>query len=78
MVAYWPPDQAALDRGDEHGCCEPNPSTGEPMVCRECAYPRASSTGERCAPWTCDCVLTRRRACGASTADAVNDGATDF
>lgn len=36
---YYAYDGPTLDRADAHGCLDEDVNTGDPLVCRECAYP---------------------------------------
>lgn len=36
---YYAYDQPTLDRADLHGCLDEDVNTGDPLVCRECAFP---------------------------------------
>lgn len=36
---YYAYDQPTLDRAELHGCLDEDVNTGDPLVCRECAFP---------------------------------------
>jgi hypothetical protein len=39
MAEYYAYDETTLARAEVHGCLDEDVSTGDPVVCRECAYP---------------------------------------
>ena len=36
---YYAFDQPTLERAAEHGCLDEDVNTGNPLVCRACAFP---------------------------------------
>lgn len=42
---YYAYDEPTLTRADLHGCLDEDVNTGDPLVCRECAFPPANTDG---------------------------------
>jgi hypothetical protein len=43
---YYAHDQPTLDRAALHGCLDEDTNTGDPLVCRECAFPPGPFDGD--------------------------------
>jgi hypothetical protein len=43
---YYAYDEPTLGRAAEHGCLDEDVNTGDPLVCRECAFPPISENDE--------------------------------